>query len=95
MYIRFCFKTIFDGGYADRKILNGSRNLLILAITKSLVEIYKNNKKAEGYIKAKKAENKDIRIMYSHKKEPAEKVNFGISKKMNKIRRRDFVGASR
>ncbi len=43
MYIGFCYQTILDGYYSDEYSIPGSTTLLLLALTRGLEELYKNN----------------------------------------------------
>jgi len=43
MYLGFCFKTIIDAGYADERVVQGSTNILLMALTRGFVQLAKNN----------------------------------------------------
>ena len=49
MYIGFCYQTILDGNYSDEYRVPGSTTLLLLALTRGLEELCKNNTRGNNH----------------------------------------------
>ncbi len=42
MYIGFCFRTLLEGGYGSQEVVNGAKNLLLLALVRGIVKLSEN-----------------------------------------------------
>jgi len=50
MYLGFCFKTIIDAGYADDRFVQGSTNILLMALTRGFVQLAKNSERTSVFM---------------------------------------------